>query len=290
MIMDNINKSSFGQFNILYIDSNTEFLGIFSDLINQKLICEQIGSNSLPYLSTWRITTLSGQTIIGKHCIFNDINLSLKEILLGHTFFADMLAKTWAFFSGEHFDFQLLRKMHQAINQGCDFIPKVFLAAEKKSQFGICEESWLLMEFIEGEVLKIGQKPEPESDWLTAIPPLLTKLHGYGLAHGDPSPWNLVKNSRGYQLIDFTLKRPVIFMQAEDVLNSRDRWELDVITNNISLTILCKFLFFKRCYLNFRRSIKFKMLKIFNKITGRPFIPNLPKAINKENSQLISRK
>ncbi|MDR0548658.1 MAG: hypothetical protein LBI10_04500 [Deltaproteobacteria bacterium] len=125
-------------------------------------------------------------------------------------------------------------------------------------KFKIFSGLGIIAEYVEGEVLKLGQKPVPGTEWLTALGPLVAKLHKYGLAHGAPHPWNLVKTDHGMQFIDLSFKGPMIICQAHDVLDAWRKWGVTVPIESFMLKIASKLTFLKYRWHLFRKSIKAK--------------------------------
>jgi hypothetical protein len=213
---------------------------LFEDFLAGRIEGELIGS--FPERKTWRVEAW-GRTFVIKR--ISEISGKAKRHL-------------WEIVAGCHFS-RLLRETWLAIERGCDFIPKVYLAAEKFSGWRRCVDSFLIAEFVEGEVLKLGQKPEPGSEWLSELGPLVAKLHNYGLAHGAPHPWNLVKTDQGFQFIDLSFKGPMIVCQASDVLDAWRKWGVIVPIESNTLKIMSKLTFLKYRWHNFRKYIKSKI-------------------------------
>jgi hypothetical protein len=233
-------KYIYDQFNITYIDNSIPYNKVFEDFLSGQLQGELIGS--FPERKTWRVEAY-GRTFVVKR--ISAITAKNKRHL-------------WEIIAGHHFS-RLLRESWAAYDRGCDFIPKVYLAAEKFSGWHRCVDSFLIAEFVEGEVLKLGQKPEPESEWIAALGPLVAKLHHYGLAHGAPHPWNLVKTVKGFQFIDLSFKGPMIVCQASDVLDAWRKWGVIVPIKTLILKIVTILTFLKYRWHIFRRLLKEKI-------------------------------
>jgi hypothetical protein len=233
-------------FNIIYIDDDIKYLQLFDDFLAGRIEGQLIGS--FPERKTWRISAWGRNFVIKRICV---ISGKPKRHL-------------WEILSGHHFS-RLLRETWEAIERGCNFIPKIYLAAEKFSGWHRCVDSYLIAEYVEGEVLQLGQRPEPDSEWLQTLGPLVAKLHCYGLAHGAPHPWNLIKTEKGFQFIDLSFKGPMIVCQAHDVLDAWRKWGVNVPINTVKLRIVFKLTFLKYKWHVFRRTMKQKIKQIFNK-------------------------
>lgn len=107
----------------------------------------------------------------------------------------------------------------RALARGCDLIPRLYLLAEKPHGFGRSAESFLLIEYLEGETLASSEPPVPE-DWLRGLEECLAGLHRCGLASGNAHPGNLVRTAAGWKMIDLSFKFPMLISQANDVIDS----------------------------------------------------------------------
>jgi hypothetical protein len=243
--MANFKKKLNKGFDIIYIDNGYDYNQLLDDFWGGHSEAQLIGS--FPERKTWLVTAGERSFVIKR--VFSLSGRGKRHL--------------WEIVAGHHFS-RLLRESWKAIERGCDFIPKIYLAAEKFSGWHCCVDSYLIAEFVPGEVLKLGQRPEPDSEWLSALGPLVTKLHSFGLAHGAPHPWNLVKTSKGIQFIDLSFKGPMLVCQGSDVLDAWRKWEVKVPIKSFKIKIASKLTFLKYKWHIFRKSIKQKIKKIFS--------------------------
>ena len=114
---------------------------------------------------------------------------------------------------------------------------EVLLVADRR-KWGAVTESFLLTEFVEGEIL--GRLPRYREKYGNAVAALLARMHAAGIVHGDVHERNFVLRKKadaagGEEVvaIDMSGKRATPFTRAEDrirlewtfgVKNARDDW------------------------------------------------------------------
>ncbi|MDR1872718.1 MAG: hypothetical protein LBS60_12505 [Deltaproteobacteria bacterium] len=229
-------------FKVIYVNDGEKYDVILADFQAGRLEGQLIGS--FPERKTWRVTVKDRSYVIKRVApVERPIKRHIWEIVVGPNFS------------------RLLRESQKARERGCDFIPKVYLAAEKRVGLGRIADSWLIAEFVAGEVLPLGQKPAPDSQWLKALGPLVAKLHGYGLAHGAPHPFNLIKTAQGFGFIDLSFKGPMLVCMASDVLDAYRKWGVIVPVKGWALKIATKLTFWKYSWHLFRRKLKNRFKK-----------------------------
>jgi hypothetical protein len=140
--MTNFIKYTVNGFNVIYIDDESKYIELFEDFLAGRITGELIGS--FPERKTWRLTAWGRSFVVKRiSAVSGKPKRRLWEIAAGHHF-SRLLRETWA-----------------AIERGCDFIPRVYLAAEKFSGWHQCVDSYLIAEFVEGEVLKWAKGLNP---------------------------------------------------------------------------------------------------------------------------------
>lgn len=100
-----------------------------------------------------------------------------------------------------------------------------YLAMERRNH-GILQESYLITEFIEGEILSPYQ--DRRSIEMPIIVKLLEKIHKEGYWHGDANPSNFINSSSGVRIIDTKLKKDFL-----DYGKNYDMLTLDISALNV---------------------------------------------------------
>lgn len=159
----------------------------------------------------------------------------------------------WDLVAGSAFD-RLMKKSWAARARGCDLIPQFYLTAEKIGDYRRCPESYILAQYLEGEVLP----PEPEARplWLMRLAEALPRLHGFGLASGDPRPENLVVTPDGVKVIDIFFKGPMLVCQAHDLLDCRKKYGLIIPPATRALKLVYALVSLKYKWHLWRRKIR----------------------------------
>jgi hypothetical protein len=124
MIMFVIVKCIINNFNVSYIDDGTKYNELFENFLLGQVKSDLIGS--FPDRKTWRVEALDRTFVVKR---ISAISGPAKRHF-------------WDIFVGCHFS-RLLRETWMTIERGCDFIPRVYLAAEKYSGWRRCVDSYL---------------------------------------------------------------------------------------------------------------------------------------------------
>ncbi len=132
--------------------------------------------------------------------------------------------KIWRFLGGPWYS-RLIRLTNRAINNGCDIVQDVYLAAEKmKGRFAV--ESWLIAEYVEGAVA--SSSPDYEEHF-PEMGRAMGKLHDYGLASNDAHGANfIITENNAIKIIDLSLTSPILICQANDILKVKRSYGADV--------------------------------------------------------------
>lgn len=127
---------------------------------------------------------------------------------------------------------RIMKKSNAAIAEGCDCIQRIYLTAERMER-GLARESYMLVEYIPGEVLTDGgELPEAE------IVATLEKLHTYKLALIDPHPGNFVMTETGLKVIDLTFRDGFLMGRAKDVVMAKRFMGIDVPVKGVVSRIM----------------------------------------------------
>lgn len=143
----------------------------------------------------------------------------------------------------------------KAIGRGCRIIPRMYLLAERPAGFRRSSESYLLIEYLEGETLANVDSNVPRS-WIIDLENALTELHRFGLASGNAHPGNLVRSLDGVKMIDLSFKFPMLVSQANDVVDSGRKFEASVPVRGLALKAAVALMRLKRRWQKWRKSLK----------------------------------
>lgn len=169
--------------------------------------------------------------------------------------------KLWTILTGTPYT-RLFNESWKAAGRGCGLIPRIYLIAEKFEKFRVCVDSYQITEFIEGETLPYPKGPRSQvaEDWWADLARAMTALHGFGLAHGSPHPWNLVRTENdGVRVIDLSFKGPMLFCQAHDLLDMKRDFDLDVPARGLALKIMARLVFAKYWWHMWRKRLKHRL-------------------------------
>lgn len=180
-------------------------------------------------------TLSSGKKLVFKH-----------ELRRHHAF--DHWVQSFLFGSNTE---RLIRGLAADGNFGKIPAAQVYLAADRR-KWGAVVESFLLIEFVEGEIL--GRVPGYRERFGNAVAELLARMHALGLVHGDVHERNFVLRKRAdgreeVVAIDVSGKRSTPFTRAEDrirlewtlgVKNGRRDWGCAIFTAKFRLRNLIR--------------------------------------------------
>ncbi len=166
--------------------------------------------------------------------------------------------RLWELVSGTAFS-RLFRETWAAIGRGCDFIPEIYLVAEKYAGHRLCVDSYLIAQYIEGEVLGPGRQPSAE--WLEALGDTVGRLHAVGLASGAAHAGNLVRTDRGWKMIDLSFKGPMIVCQGHDLLDMKRKFGVEIPAQSPALKIVAALVFLKYRWHLWRREFKKRLAR-----------------------------
>lgn len=102
-----------------------------------------------------------------------------------------------------------------AIEEGIDELVEPLLAIVKKKIF--IEKSFLLMEYIDGDILRTKED-------IDKVIEIIKKVHGLGRYHGDLNTSNFIKVDDGLKIIDTQMKREKIwdFKKIYDIFTLKE--------------------------------------------------------------------
>lgn len=141
-----------------------------------------------------------------------------------------LLQRKWRTFWGKGEALTTLYNIFSLKQKKFDNIAEVYLAIIRKHF--LIQESFLLMEYIEGEVFN---HPEKLDDFMEIV----NKLHSLGRYHGDLNTSNVVLTKQGLYLIDTQAKKDIFgnFKRAYDILILLE----DKVVTRIQYPILKKY-------------------------------------------------
>ena len=154
--------------------------------------------------------------------------------------------------------FELIWK---AVSLGCDIIPRPYLLAEKPDGFRRCSESYLLIEYLEGETLDDLEGDIPEL-WIKGLETSLRALHSFGIASGNAHPGNLVKTPSGMKMIDISFKFPMLISQANDIIDSGRKFGTRVPALNFRLRLAVALMRLKRAWGKFKKNRRSRAVSV----------------------------
>jgi len=192
--------------------------------------------NSHPDESTWKVEYGSRSFIMKS--IGSDKRKSLLKSLIAGPVYSRRFNITWA-----------------ARGRGCEIVPRMYLLAGRRNRFRRSSESYMLIEFLEGETLNRVDGGLP-CEWLQGLEDTLAALHGYGLAPGNAHPGNLVKTKEGMKMIDISFKYPMLVSMANDIIDSGRKFGTRVPVNRLNLKRALALVRTKRSWQTFRQRIK----------------------------------
>ncbi len=175
----------------------------------------------------------------------------------------------WHYLAGPHYS-TIMRKVAIAKKNGCDNTQAIYLTAESMNG-RICEQSFILSEYLEGENLLSRRAPAPEpgvrkgqriirqgdSVWVVypdvyndislkitaaqyeAIGTELRRLHSYGLALCDLHPSNILLCGDTVKFIDLNHRGWWRLSLAKDITRLRSRYGIQLPADSIATRIAC---------------------------------------------------
>ncbi|UQZ91044.1 hypothetical protein C4J81_18195 [Deltaproteobacteria bacterium Smac51] len=226
-------------FKLVWLNDGTDYPALLDAYFKGELEMKCLAKGDYPARETYLVEAL------GRKFIFKRIHQPPER----------RKRHIWDLISGTAFS-RLMRETRKAIDNGCTIIPEAYLIAEKFIGYQYCIDSYLITEFIEGEVLK-GDPPS-SGPWITGLAETVGKLHDCGLASGAPHPWNLVKTDEGMKMIDISFKGPMVICQAHDTLDVKRKFDIDVPIKKLSIKIFSRLVFLKYDWHMFRKNLKKK--------------------------------
>ena len=219
----------------MWIEDGEDYFSLWRDYCSGNLAGKTL-SEHLNREKTERLEK-DGHFFIIKHAV-NQGKISLLKRIFGGPIYRRRFLLTW-----------------KAIDSGCDIVPRPYLLAEKPAGFRRVSESYLILEYLEGEVLAAPEGQVPEI-WIRGLEDCLAALHRYGIASGNAHPWNLVRTGNGMKIIDISFKFPMLVSQANDIIDSGRKFGTQVSVQGGKLKLTLALMRFKRSWIKFRKNRK----------------------------------
>lgn len=126
-----------------------------------------------------------------------------------------------------------LKNGYAAMNEGIIELVEPILAIVKKGIF--IEKSFLLMEYIEGNILRTKED-------IDKVIEIIKKVHNRGRYHGDLNTSNFIKTKNGLKMIDTQMKKEKFwnFKKAYDILTLKEDLLVKMLNYNIESKYIIK--------------------------------------------------
>ena len=126
-----------------------------------------------------------------------------------------------------------LKNGYAAMNEGIIELVEPILAIVKKGIF--IEKSFLLMEYIEGNILRTKED-------IDKVIEIIKKVHNRGRYHGDLNTSNFIKTKNGLKMIDTQMKKEKFwnFKKAYDILTLKEDLLVKMLNYNIDSKYIIK--------------------------------------------------
>lgn len=119
-------------------------------------------------------------------------------------------------------DYKLMKKVNNAVDNGCSIIPRIYMVAEK-STARLVTLSTMVIEYVEGRRIDVKSSEE-----LKAVEETMRKLYSYGLAHTDISADNFIFTENGVKIIDLTFRGSFLFGKMKGLVRLKKRFGIEI--------------------------------------------------------------
>lgn len=132
--------------------------------------------------------------------------------------------KLWWFVAGTFYP-KLLRLVNQAVSDGCEAVPDMYLVIEKLSR-RLAIDNYLLLEFLPGTSMdELGDM----TPYRSAVADAFIDVHRHGLSLGNVKAGNLVLADDGrVKVIDLSSRGTQLTGRAKDAIKVKRLWDIDL--------------------------------------------------------------
>lgn len=226
-------------FSLTWFIDGTDYPALWESFRGGLANCRLLNSHQDE--STWKLEA-AGRSFIMKST-GPDKGKSFLRALLAGPIYSRRQRLTWA-----------------ARGRGCKIIPRIYLVAEKRDGFRRSAESFMLIEYIEGETLAEAKRGIP-LEWVRGLEESLAALHSFGIASGNAHPGNLVKTAGGMKMIDISFKFPMLVSMANDIIDSGRKFGARVPVDRPEIKAAVPLVRFKRAWQKLRKDLKARRKK-----------------------------